>query len=378
MGNPQQTTALTTQTSPLITELAGDWKITPATMIDTLKKTIFKEDVSNAVMVAFLQVCNTYKLNPFVKEIYAFPAKGGGGFVPMVPIDGWTNIINRNPNFDGLEFVDVWHGSGNQKTLESTTCIIYRKDRGHPIKVTEYMQECYQENKEPWKKWPARMLRHKALIQCARIAFSLAGIYDPDEAERIADATPENGKSEIKRPTTIDAQTTTTSGPAAVQGNEAGAETAASTAVTESAQRDAKPDSSAPAEKCMCTCCKNANCDCLSKDEVDQCGCKNCQTYMKLMRENPETNAEKEEPAAEQKAAPSGKPEGPYVPQDKLRKLFAVAASKGWVPNDDHTDELHILLKSKWGIESLKEIPVKMLDEILTAINPDLKLKNKK
>ena len=29
------------------------------------------------------------------------------------------------------------------------------------------------------------MLRHKALIQCARIAFGFSGIYDEDEAHRI-------------------------------------------------------------------------------------------------------------------------------------------------------------------------------------------------
>jgi hypothetical protein len=31
------------------------------------------------------------------------------------------------------------------------------------------------------------MLRHKAMIQAARYAFGFAGIYDPDEAERIAE-----------------------------------------------------------------------------------------------------------------------------------------------------------------------------------------------
>jgi hypothetical protein len=31
------------------------------------------------------------------------------------------------------------------------------------------------------------MLRHKAMIQCARLAFSFVGIYDQDEAERIVE-----------------------------------------------------------------------------------------------------------------------------------------------------------------------------------------------
>jgi hypothetical protein len=47
------------------------------------------------------------------------------------------------------------------------------------------------------------MLRHKALIQCARVAFGFAGIHDPDEAERIAnaiDATPAGAKPRTEAP----------------------------------------------------------------------------------------------------------------------------------------------------------------------------------
>jgi len=33
------------------------------------------------------------------------------------------------------------------------------------------------------------MLRHKAMIQCARLAFGFVGIFDDDEAARIVDAT---------------------------------------------------------------------------------------------------------------------------------------------------------------------------------------------
>jgi hypothetical protein len=32
------------------------------------------------------------------------------------------------------------------------------------------------------------MLRHKAMIQCARMAFGFGGIFDQDEAERIVEA----------------------------------------------------------------------------------------------------------------------------------------------------------------------------------------------
>jgi hypothetical protein len=54
------------------------------------------------------------------------------------------------------------------------------------------MNECKRNNASPWQTHPKRMLRHKALIQCARLAFGFVGIYDQDEAERIVekDVTP--------------------------------------------------------------------------------------------------------------------------------------------------------------------------------------------
>jgi phage recombination protein Bet len=135
-------------------------------------------NVSREQFAAFLLVAKEYNLNPITKEIYAFPAKGG--ITPIVSIDGWLNLINSHPECDGMEFVDRVQGDD----LLAITAKIYRKDRAHPTEVTEYMAECARPT-EPWKKWPRRMLRHKAAIQCARYAFGFAGIYDPDEGERI-------------------------------------------------------------------------------------------------------------------------------------------------------------------------------------------------
>lgn len=146
-------------------------------LIDTLKATAFKGQVSDAQMTALLVVANQYGLNPWTKEIYAFPDKNNG-IVPVVGVDGWSRIINTHPQFDGMDF---------QQDAGECTCIIYRKDRSHPIKVTEYMDEC-KRGTGPWQSHPKRMLRHKAMIQCARLAFGYGGIYDQDEAERIVES----------------------------------------------------------------------------------------------------------------------------------------------------------------------------------------------
>ncbi len=146
-------------------------------LIQTLKATAFKGQVSDAQMAALLLVANQYGLSPWTKEIYAFPDKNNG-IVPVVGVDGWSRIINNHPQFDGMDF---------EQDAESCTCIIYRKDRSHPIKVTEFMAECRRANVGPWASHPRRMLRHKAMIQCARLAFGYGGIYDQDEAERIVE-----------------------------------------------------------------------------------------------------------------------------------------------------------------------------------------------
>jgi hypothetical protein len=49
------------------------------------------------------------------------------------------------------------------------------------------------------------MLRHKSMIQCARLAFGFTGIYEPDEAERILEST---SKTTVKStPKKVDLET---------------------------------------------------------------------------------------------------------------------------------------------------------------------------
>jgi len=172
------------QTRSIVTEMAHRFGMERAAFEATLKKTIMPADreATNEQVAAFLVVANQYDLNPFTKEIFAFPSRGGG-IQPVVSVDGWLKIINSHPEFDGMEFEDHLGAASN---LEAVTCKMYRKDRTHPVEVTEYMSECRRDT-DTWKKWPARMLRHKATIQAARYAFGFSGIVDPDEAERAID-----------------------------------------------------------------------------------------------------------------------------------------------------------------------------------------------
>ena len=167
------------QRQSLIAAMASQYSMDPVQFANTVRATCLPREASNEEFAAFLMVAKEYGLNPITREIYAFPKKGGG-IQPIVGIDGWMNLINSHPACNGMEFEDKFEDKGN---LTAITCRIHRKDRAHPTMVTEYMAECKRPT-EPWTKWPARMLRHKAAIQCARYAFGFAGIIDPEEAER--------------------------------------------------------------------------------------------------------------------------------------------------------------------------------------------------
>lgn len=93
-------TALANLTNKLATRLdMGDG----SGLVETLKATAFKGQVSDAQMTALMVVANQYGLNPWTKEIYAFPDKNNG-IVPVVGVDGWSRIMNEHPQFDGMEF----------------------------------------------------------------------------------------------------------------------------------------------------------------------------------------------------------------------------------------------------------------------------------
>lgn len=182
-------------------KFAAKFNVDETEVMNILKSTAFKQRDGNPPsdnqMMALMIVADQYGLNPFVKEIYAYPDKSNG-IVPVVGVDGWNRIMNDHPQMDGIEF----KYSDETVQHKNKTChvwieaIITRKDRSKPIVVREYFDEVVRNASfpTPWDSHPKRMHRHKAEIQCARIAFGFAGIYDEDEAERIIekDVTPDN------------------------------------------------------------------------------------------------------------------------------------------------------------------------------------------
>ena len=135
-----------------------------------------QETVPIKTMLNLLMHAKRYRLNPILGEI-ACDYSVELGWQVHIPIDGWITLILREPNFQGMTFTQA--EKEEQELTIWMECTIYRSDRVVPMTVREYLSEV-KTNHPAWQKFPRRMLRYKALQQCARLAF---GISTPELSE---------------------------------------------------------------------------------------------------------------------------------------------------------------------------------------------------
>ena len=123
-----------------------------------------------------------YGLNPTGREIFMLPDPMTEAPLIVVGVDGWSRILNEHKKFAGMRFREsIELVEGVPAWIE---CTIHRWDRRVPTSVREYLCEV-RGLSQAWITHPRRMLRHKAMVQCARISFGMGDIFDPDEAQRI-------------------------------------------------------------------------------------------------------------------------------------------------------------------------------------------------
>jgi len=137
--------------------------------------------LSPRVLLHFLHQIRKYRLDPLSDEIMLFK-NPEGQYQTLITIDGWMKLINQNPQFAGMTFKESSELElGIPLWME---CSIYRHDRILPITVKEYSAEIKTEHLL-WKTMPRRMLRHRSIQQCARLAF---GIHIADQPSNIENA----------------------------------------------------------------------------------------------------------------------------------------------------------------------------------------------
>lgn len=150
--------------------MAQRLSVTPRSLQNTLMNTAFK-GCSEAEFVALVIVSNAFDLNPLLREIYAFPKKGGG-IQAIVGYDGWIKIAERHPQYDGYEAIHIRDDKG---AIEAVEGICYRKDRSHPTKKLVYLKE-FKRNTEPWNNSPSHMLDLRCFCQTIRLGLGVSGL----------------------------------------------------------------------------------------------------------------------------------------------------------------------------------------------------------
>jgi hypothetical protein len=174
----------------LVERIASRFGVDADKMLDTLKSTAFRQRpakgdrpavvVTNEHMMMLLVIAEQFGLNPFVRELYAFPQEGA--IVPIIGYDGWLRLMNQHPQHDYCE--DHYAPADTSQEDWYHEVEIKRKDRSRPTITRKYLKEYYRDT-DPWNNMPRHMIELKATIQCIRKAYGFAGVYDPDEGERI-------------------------------------------------------------------------------------------------------------------------------------------------------------------------------------------------
>ena len=125
-------------------------------------------DAPAKTILTLLRMMQNLHLDPLLEEIGLAQYEDGQWHV-FITIEGCAKLLNQHPQFNGLLF-------NQANTLidgvpEWIECSIYRKDREVPTTVREYYIEVKGET-AIWQKMPRRILRHRALQQCVRLAIT--------------------------------------------------------------------------------------------------------------------------------------------------------------------------------------------------------------
>ena len=150
----------------LVTEVAK----TLAISLQELRHWTQEAVVPEEVLKSILSIAKRYQLNPLLGQI-DWELNLDRSYEVYIPIDGWIAMIHRERSFKGLTFSQATETEeGIPVWME---CSIYRADLIQPMTIREYYAELKTDH-PIWQQMPRRMLRHKTLQQCTRLAFGIS------------------------------------------------------------------------------------------------------------------------------------------------------------------------------------------------------------
>jgi len=144
-----------------------------ADQVNLIKASIAR-DCTDTEFKLLLYLAGQYHLDPLRRQIWAVKYGNSPANI-FTGRDGFLEIAHRSGQFDGME-------SGTRKEGEEIVgwAKVYRKDMTHAFVVEVFLSE-FNTGKSNWAKMPRVMIQKVAESQCLRKAFSVSGLYSPEE-----------------------------------------------------------------------------------------------------------------------------------------------------------------------------------------------------
>lgn len=146
--------------------------------VNLIKATVGK-DLTDGEFKLFMYLAGQYGLDPIRRQIWAVKY-GTAPAQIFTGRDGFLEIGHRSGHFDGMK---SWVDYDERAQPIKAHCIVYRDDMSHPFE-TEVLFKEYTTGKNLWVTKPSVMLIKVAESVCLRKAFSVSGLYAPEEIER--------------------------------------------------------------------------------------------------------------------------------------------------------------------------------------------------
>jgi len=141
----------------------------------SLIKAKIAPNATNTEFELLMYMSNKFDLDPLIKEIWLVKF-GNSPAQIYAGRDGYLKIAHRSGQFDGMKTVVEFK---DDKPV-SAHCTIWRKDMSHPIESDVLFSE-YTTGQNLWKTKPAVMIGKVAESVALRKAFSVSGLYSPEE-----------------------------------------------------------------------------------------------------------------------------------------------------------------------------------------------------
>ena len=153
--------------------------------IRTLKRQLHCEACSHDEWRMLELMSTAYGLSPFLRQIWAVPKigvfVGHGGFLTIAHRSGrFAGMDTQSYNADGTEY----RGGGHPAY---SICRVWLKDAAEPVTKRVFWEEFGEQRtgsqgkKTNWDKMPAYMLEKVAEVHALKRAFSISGVYCPEE-----------------------------------------------------------------------------------------------------------------------------------------------------------------------------------------------------